>query len=414
MDIPRIPKKRPSRTLLALGGAVALALVTVAMTRVGPAVPSVDRATVVVDTVRQGPLVREIRGPGQLVPEQIRYVTTLMPGRVERVLVRPGTTVEPSTLLLELGNPDVNIQALEADQQLTAAQAQLVALQLELENGVWGQEAQVATAQRENQEAARQAHTNDELSKRGLVARVEVDRARERAGEQATRVDVETKRLALLRSSVGKRLAIQKEQVARLSAIAQFQRDQVAAMNVRAGAAGVLQELALEVGQWVTPGTTLAVVAQPGRLKAVLRIAETQAREVVANQRAVIDTRSGIARGHVSRIDPAVQDGTVTVEVVLDGPLPAGARPDMSVDGTIEIERMPNVLSVGRPAVVTGEGTTQLYRLEPDGHHAVRVPVRLGRSSVHAVEVRGGLKAGDVVVLSDMSAWDDHPRVRIR
>jgi multidrug efflux pump subunit AcrA (membrane-fusion protein) len=414
MDIPRIPKKKPSRTLLIAGGAVALALVTLAMTRVGPAVPAVDRGTVVIDTVRQGPLVREVRAPGQLVPEQIRYITTLMPARVERVLVRPGSAVEAETVLLELGNPDVNIQALQADQQLTAAQAQLVALRLELESGVMGQEASVATAQRENQEALRQAKTNDELAKRGLVARVEVDRARERAGEQAIRVDVESKRLGLLRTSIRERLAIQQEQVARLSAIARFQRDQVDAMHVRAGAKGVLQALALEVGQWVTPGMTLAIVAQPGRLKAVLRIAETQAREIVAGQSATVDTRSGVARGRVSRIDPAVQDGTVAVEVVFEGALPPGARPDMSVDGTIEIERLPNVLSVGRPALLTGEGRTTMFKVERDGHHATRVPVTLGRSSARDVEIKDGLAAGDVVVLSDPSAWDGHARIALR
>jgi multidrug resistance efflux pump len=394
--------------------AVALAVVTIAVSRVDPAVPGVDREAVVVDTVKRGPLVREIRGPGQLVPEQIRYVTTLTPGRVERVLVRPGAPVEADALLLELANPDVNIRALEAEQQLTAAQAQLVALRLELEGAVWTQEGALATARRESDEAERQARNNEALSARGLVARIELDRARDRAREAATRTDAETKRLALQKSSIAGRLAVQKEQVARLEAIARFQRDQVGSMQVRAGARGVVQELALEVGQWVTPGMTLAIVAQAGRLKAVLRIAETEAREVVVGQPATIDTRSGLAHGHVARVDPAVTNGTVTVEIVLDGALPAGARPDMSVDGTIEIERLKDVLRLGRPALVPGGGVATLYRMEKDGHHASRVAVRLGRSSVRAVEVVSGLAPGDVVVLSDMSAWDSHARVRIR
>jgi len=410
MDVPRIPKKKPKRAVLLGGGAVAAALIAIFVAKVDPAVPAVDHDAVALDTVRLGPLVREVRGPGQLVPEQIRYITALTPGRVERVLVRPGAAVEAETELLTLANPDVHIQALSAEQQLSAAEAQLVALKLELESALWQQEGAVATARREFEEAQRQAKTNAVLAEKGLVARIELDRAQDRAHEEATRVDAEGKRLELQRSSIAGRLAVQKRQVERLEAIARFQEDQVASMNVRAGAKGVVQELALEVGQWVTPGTTLAVVAQPGRLKAVLRIAETEAREVVIGQPAAVDVRNGVARGHVSRIDPAVTNGTVTVEVVFDGALPPGARPDMSVDGTVEIERLPRVLSVGRPAVAT----TSLYRLERDGHHASRVAVRLGRSSVRSVEVLSGLNAGDVVVLSDMSAWDRHPRVRIR
>jgi multidrug resistance efflux pump len=410
LDVPRITKKKPKRVLLLGGGALASALIAIFVAKVDPAVPAVDRDGVALDTVRLGPLVREVRGPGQLVPEQIRYITALTPGRVERVLVRPGAAVDAETELLTLANPDVHIQELAAEQQLSAAEAQLVSLKLELESALWQQEGTVATAQREFGEAQRLAKTNAALAQKGLVARIELDRAQDRAHEEATRVEAEGKRLALQRSSIAGRLAVQTRQVERLEAIARFQRDQVASMNVRAGAKGVVQELALEVGQWVTPGTTLAVVAQPGRLKAVLRIAETEAREVVLGQPATIDVRNGVARGHVSRIDPAVTNGTVTVEVAFDGALPAGARPDMSVDGTIEIERLAHVLSVGRPATAT----TSLYRLERDGHHASRVPVRLGRSSVRSIEVLAGLNAGDVVVVSDMSAWDRHPRVRIR
>jgi multidrug resistance efflux pump len=414
LDVPRTQKKRPNRRLWIAAAAFALAACAIAVARVDPAVPAVDHDAIVLDTVRLGPLVREVRGPGQLVPEQIRYVTTLTPGRVEQVLVRPGAAVGPATELLTLANPDVHIQALTAEQQLTAAEAQLVSLKLELESALWTQESALATAKREFGEADRVARTNEALAGKGLIARIELDRAQDRAREEATRVESETKRLELQRSSIAGRLAVQRRQVERLGAIARFQRDQVASMNVRAGAEGVVQELALEVGQWVTPGMTLAIVAQPGRLKAVLRIAETDAREVVAGQPAAIDTRNGIARGRVSRIDPAVADGTVKVEVVFDGALPAGARPDMSIDGTVEIERLPRVLSVGRPARLPANGAAALYRVEKDRQHASRVAVRLGRSSVRAVEVTSGLAAGDVVVISDMSAWDRHARIRIR
>jgi len=234
-----------------------------------------------------------------------------------------------------------------------------------------------------------------------------------RATELKTRLDVETKRLAMISSSIEPQLAVQREQVRRLQAIAAFQRGQVASMTVRAGAAGIVQELRLEVGQWVTSGMNLAIVAQPGRLKAVLHVPETQARDVVLNQSAAIDTRNGIARGHVIRIDPAVQNGTVTVEVALEGKLPGGARPDMSVDGTIEVERLSNVLYVGRPVLGDAESATNLFRLDPDGEHATRLPVRLGRGSVSEIEVTAGLRAGDKVILSDMSEWDDHKRIRL-
>jgi len=414
MDVPRKPKSKRGR-YLALGSATALlALATIALSRVDSAMPTVKRATLTIDSVKRGPMVREVRGPGNLVPEQIRYITTLTPGRVERILARPGASVEPGTVLLELGNPDVHIQALESEQELTGAQAQLVTTRLNLENQRFTQEAALASVRREYEDAARQARVSEELAKKDMIPQVELERARDHAKEMATRMDVETRRLETIKSSIAPELQVQRDQVARLRAISNFQRGQVASMRVQAGIGGVLQELPLEVGQWVTPGMTLAIVAQPGKLKAVLRIAETQARDVVLNQPASVDTRNGIVRGHVMRIDPAVQNGTVTVEVALDGKLPPGARPDMSVDGTIEVDRLNDVLSVGRPVNGTTETTAGLFRLDPDGSHATRVPVRLGRGSVNAIEVLGGLRAGDKVILSDMSEWDECSRVRIR
>lgn len=414
MDIPRQQKPKRRRYLYLGGGIGAIVLTTVALSQLEPAAPSVDRAVVWTDTVRRGPMVRQVRGPGNLVPEQIRYITTLTPGRVDRVLLRPGVAVDSGTVLLELSNPDVHIQALQADQQLTAAEAQLVSLRADLENQRLTQEASVAMVRSEYAEARRQLKANEELAEGGLVPSLELSRLRDRAAEFEVRLDVERKRLELFAGTIEAQLEVQRQQVTRLRAIAEFQRNQIASMTVRAGSAGVLQELSLEVGQWVMPGMSLAVVVQPGRLKAVVRIPETQAKDVVLNQRATIDTRNGLISGRVRRIDPAVVNGTVAVDVELEGELPPGARPDLSVDGTIEVERLDDVLYVGRPAYGQAESTVGLFRLDPGGKGAVRVSVRLGRSSVNAIEVRDGLQPGDVVILSDMSTWDSHERVRLK
>jgi hypothetical protein len=268
--------------------------------------------------------------------------------------------------------------------------------------------------QSECDEAVRQARVSEELAEKGLIARIQVDRARDRATEMTKRLEVESKRLEMISASIGPQLAIQGEQVVRLQAICKFQREQVASMRVEAGASGVLQGMPLEVGQWVTPGMTLAVVAQPGRLKALLRIPETHTRDVALNQPAAIDTRNGIVPGRVTRIDPAVQNGTVTVEVALEDKLPPGSRPDMSIDGTIEIERLSDVLYMSRTVNGQSESRVGLFRLESDEQHAARVPVELGRSSVNMIEIIDGLRVGDKVILSDMAEWDSHERVRLR
>jgi len=415
MDIQRTIKPKRRRYLIPALLVGTLVLVTAALSQLGPASPSVKRSMLSFATVERGLFVRDVRGPGNLVPEQIRYITALTPGRVERVELRPGASVDPSTVLMELSNPDVHIQALQAEEQLTGAEAALVSLKLALENEKLTQEAAVAAAQSDYDDAVRQANTNAELAKGGLVAGQVLARSQDRMKELATRLDVERKRLDLTQKTASDRLAVNERQVDRMRAISRFQEEQVASMQVKAGAKGILQELSLEVGQWVTPGMTLAVVAEPGRLKAVLHVPETEAREITLRQPARIDTRNGgIVNGSVLRIDPVVQNGTVTVEVSLDGDLPAGLRPDMSVDGTIEIDRKPDALFVGRPIDGSSSGASSVFLVEPNHKFAHRIPVRFGAGSVSSIEILDGLKVGDEIILSDMSSWDGHDRIRIR
>lgn len=413
MDVPREPVRKRSRYLYIGMGVVAVVGITAFLARLEPAAPSVDRAAIWTDSVRLGDMVRQVRGPGTLVPERIRIVTAVTAGRVEVIHLEPGQEVDRNTVLVEMSNPDVQLESLDAQRQLSAAEAELVNLRATLENQRLTQEALVATVRAEQQEAARQVELSRELAEKNLIARLELDRAEDRAEELAKRLDVELRRLQIATESVEGQLAVQENQVERLRAITHFQSDRAASMQVEAGAGGVLQELPLQVGQWAMAGQELARVVEPGRLKAVLRIPETQARDVAVGQVAHIDTRNGIVQGRVIRIDPSVQAGTVTVDVALDGELPQGARPDLSVDGTIEIERLESVLHVGRPAYGQSGGQVSLFRLEAGGRSASRVSVRLGRSSVNTIEIEGGLEPGDVVILSDMSAWDGHDRVRL-
>lgn len=414
MDIPRSNNGRKRGRLYTAAGIGALVLVTVAVSRLEPAAPTVERATVWVDTVARGTMVRQVRGPGTLVPEQIRYIAAVTAGRVERVLAEPGAEVEPGTVLLELSNPEVARQTLEVQRQLTQAEAELVNLRASLENQRLNQQAAVASVLSEAREAQRQAEANEELARRGLISTMDLGRTRDRATELETRLQIERQRVEFLAESMRAQLAAQQSQIERLRGLVEFQREQVASLQVRAGASGVLRELPLQEGQWVNPGSNLAVVVQPGRLKAELRVPETQARDVVVGLNAAIDTRNGVVPGRVVRIDPAVQNGTVRVDVALDGALPRGARPDLSVDGVIEIDRLENALHVGRPAYGAAESSIGLFRLSPDGSEATRVRVRLGRGSVNTIEVLDGLREGDVVILSDMSAWDGAERVRLR
>ena len=392
----------------------ALGVTTVGLARLKPAAPSVEAGTLWMDTVRQGPMVREVRGPGTLVPEQIRWVSAIAPGRVERKLVLPGARVNAGTVLLELSNPDVQIQLLQAQRQLTDAEAQLVSLKTTLETQKLNQEGVVANIRSEFREALRKAASDSALAAQDLISSSEYARSKDRAEEFTARIGVEEQRLRIYTENIQSQLDVQKEQVERMRAVAEFQRGLVNAMVVRAGADGVLQELPIEVGQWAISGATLAKVVQPEKLKAVLRIPETQARDVGIGQDANIDTRNGIVAGHVIRIDPASQNGTVTVDVALDGALPKGARPDLSVDGTLVLERLDNVLNVGRPAYGQANSTVGIFRLVPGTSEAERVRVELGRNSVNTIEIIRGLNKGDVVILSDMSRWDAVDRVKLK
>ena len=439
MDVPRPKPKRTLRNALVAAGLLAAAAVTAALARLEPAAPTVERATLWVDTVRRGPLVRQVRAPGTLVPEHVRIVSALTAGRVEQVYARPGVTVTPGTPLLELSNPDVQLQLLEAERQLGEAEGQLASVRTSLEATRLQQQATVAAITSDYNAARRNAAVFDTLDKKGMSSANEVAAARDKVRELAERRTLEQQRLVLSRDAVGRQVALEEANVQRLRGVAQFMRDRVAAMHVTAGEAGLLQVLDLDLGQWVVPGQMLARVAQPDRLKAVLRVPETQAKDVAIGQAVAVDTRTGsgdqgsgsgdaraaaspprsasatgVIPGRVLRVDPAVQNGTVAVEVALDGPLPAGARADLSVDGTIEIERLPDVLSVGRPAYGQPESTVGLFRLSTDGSRAERVRVTLGRASVNAVEVVRGLAPGDRVIVSDVSQYDAQDKLRIK
>ncbi len=414
MDIQRTPAKQGRKRLIYGGIAlVAIVAMTLGLRSLKPAAPEVDRASVWIDSVQKGPLVIEVRGPGTLVPERIRYISAVTAGRVERRLAEPGQAVTAETVLLELSNPDVQLEALESERQLTVAQADRVNLKADLETQRLNQEGVVAAAKAAYLDAKRNAEASEGLASKELISASDAARARERVEELATRFEVEEKRLAVMVGAADSQLALQREQVGRLRDVTNFQRFRVRSMEVKAGANGILQELPLEVGQWAQSGATLARIVEPGKLKAVLRIPETQAKDVAMGQPATIDTRNGLAKGKVARIDPAVQNGTVTVDVSLEGELPRGARPDLSVDGTIQVERLDNVLHVGRPAYGQANSAVGLFKLVGDGTEAVRVNVRLGRTSVNTVEILGGLQVGEKVIISDMSRWDSYERVRV-
>lgn len=414
MDVPRAPaKKGRKRIIYGAAALLAVLMTTLGLRNLKPAAPRVDRAAVWIDSVQRGPLVIEVRGPGTLVPERIRYISAVTAGRVERRLVERGAVVRGGTVLLELSNPDVQLEALESERQLTAAQADRVNLRANLETQRLNQEAAVAAAKAAYLDAKRNADAAEGLASKELISTMEASRARDRVEEVQTRYKVEEQRLAVMVEAADSQMVLQEAQVDRLRAVTEFQRGRVRSMHVLAGADGTVQELPLEVGQWAQSGATLARLVEPGRLKAVLRIPETQAKDVTLGQPAAIDTRNGIVQGKVARIDPAVLNGTVTVDVSLEGDLPRGARPDLSVDGTIQVERLNNVLHLGRPAYGQANSSVGLFKLTPDGVNAVRTTVRLGRTSVNTVEILGGLQPGDKLIISDMSRWDAYERVRV-
>ena len=413
MDVVREKKVNRRPQYLAGGALLLVVLTTAGISRLKDAPPTVERAALSIDTVETGPMLREVRAPGTLVPEQIRWISAVAPGRVEKKLVQPGTKVTAETVLMELSNPDVEIQLLQAQRQLTDAEAQLVALRISLETQRLTQAGVVAQVRSQYNEASRQAGAAREMVDKQLISAFDAAKAQDAVKEMTERLAIEQQRLALLTDNIPLQLKVQQEQVSRLKAVVAFQHSLAGAMIVRAGADGVLQELPLEVGQFAQSGTTIAKVVQPERLKAVLRVQENQARDVTIGQPAIIDTRNGLVKGHVSRTDPSSSGGTVTVDVALDDSLPRGARPDLSVDGTIEIERLGKVVHVGRPTYGQANSTVGLFRVLPNGN-AERVQVALGRSSASEIEIVRGLEPGDVVILSDMSRFDGVDRVRVR
>ncbi len=413
MDVKREPPKKTKRNVMIAGGVIALVVTTVALSNLEARPQGAARAEMWIDSVVRGEMVRQVRAPGTLVPEQMRYVAAVTAGRVEERPLRPGSPVTKNTVILVLSNPEVQLEALEAQRNLTQAEQDFVTLKTTLESNRLNQQGQVAQVRSLKAQAEREAAVMEGLDAKGLSSRNEVQRAKDAATELQVRLTVEEKRLALLDGALGEQLEKARANVERLRAIARFQNERVASMRVLAGEDGVLQSLNWELGQWVNPGEELARVAQPGKLKAVLRVPETQVKDVVLGQRATIDTRNGFINGRVMRVDPMSTNATVTVEVALEGELPQGARTDLSVDGVIELERLTDVLYVARPAYGQPETTVGLFKVSADGKTAERVSVKLGRASVSTIEVQAGLQPGDSVIVSDMTRFDNVDKIRI-
>lgn len=417
MDIKRDPPSKRKRYLAWGAGMLAIVGVTAGISRLKPAAPGVERGTLYFDVVKRGEMIRDVHAPGTLVPEHVRIVAAVTAGRIEQLPVLPGDKVTPTTVIVELSNPDVQLQALQAEQAVTAAEGALASLRSSLAQQRMSQEAMIASLTTEYNKALRDVTVQEGLDRKGLAMKSDLAAARDAATELRTRMVLEQQRLAEMKSTAAEQIQLDQEQITRLKAIVQENRNRVASMRVLAGEAGVLQTLGnppLELGQWINSGFELARVAQPGRLKAVLRVPEAQAKDVAIGERASIDTRNGIVPGHVTRADPSSQEGTVAVEVALDGPLPPGTRSDLSVDGTIEIERLPNVLHVARPAYGAENSTVGLFKVDANTGYAHRVNVKFGRASVNSIEVLQGLAVGDSVVIGDMSTWDNVSRVRLK
>jgi len=416
MDVPRegvAAKKRKRRILIISASAVGLILATFALSRLKPAAPSVDRSSVWIDTVKRGPMVRQVRGLGTLVPEEFRWLPATTEASVEKILIWPGTKVEPGDVILELTSPELEQSAHEAESKAKAAEAELATEKATLQRELLDQESKATAAHSAYEQARMERQTNDQLAKNGLVAELVYKTSKIKEEECQKSDEIESKRLNFSRDSIEPQLASKQAAVDQANQFAKLKLDQVEALHVKAGMSGVLQALPVQVGQRVKPGDNLARVADPSKLKAQIKIAETQAKDIQPNQQATIDTRNGVVKGHVKRIDPAVEQGTVTVDVAFDEELPKGARPDLSVDGTIELERLDNVVFVGRPAFGQENNTVGMFKLVPGSNDAVRAPVKLGKSSVNTIEILSGLNPGDQVILSDTSAWDSHERIRL-
>ena len=417
MDVARegVAEKRRRWLLLAggAGGAAAIALVVLAL-RLEPAAPAVDRGTVFVDTVRRGEMLLSVRGPGILAPVEVRWVAAGAEGRVARVHALPGVRVEPDTVILTLENPTLVQELTSAELELAAAEANLDDRRVQLRRQVLNQRSQLASVEAEARQAALDAEADEEIHEEGIIGHIALEDSRSRSAELRLRASREEERLRLAEETAAAELEAEESRLARLRAVADLKRELVSRLAVRAGIAGVLQEVSAEAGQRVAAGDNLARVAEPSRLKAELRIAEVQAKDIEVGQIARVDTRNGVVPGRVARVDPAVRDGAVTVDVELTGDLPRGARSDLSVDGVVEIARLPDVLHVGRPAFGQEGDEVELFRLASGGETGTRARVRLGKASVNTVEILDGLAEGDSVILSDTSAWDGHDRIRLR
>src|SRR6266849_10238480 len=412
MDIKRPAKSKFRKHVrAAVFGVLSLAAIggiTFGLTKLKPAAPSVDRSTLLIDTVKRGQFLRQVRGNGTLVPQLTRWVPAPADGRVETILVQPGVEVSASTVIVELSNPQMEQQALDAEFQVKAAQADQESLRVRLESENMTQQSAIATINAEYSQAKIQLDTDEVLAKQGLTPELLLKISRVKVQDLANRLKVEQQRLAISGRATKAQINAQDSRILQLRTLAKLKKDQVDALKVRAGTNGVLQVVAVQEGQQVAPGVNIARVADPASLKAELKINETQIKDVRVGQPVAVDTRNGIIQGQVSRIDPAAREGTFVVDAELTGPLPGSARPDLSVDGTIELERLNNVLYVGRPAFGQGQQTVGMFRLSPDGQEATRVQVALGRSSVSTVEIVSGLKEGDKVILSDTSTMDSY------
>ncbi len=415
MDKPRPSQARKKRIKRVIYGTLVLSmglLITLGLSRLKPAAPRVDRATVYIDSVKRGEMLRQVRGLGKLVPEEIRWIAATTQGLVERIVVLPGVDVTPDTVLVELSNPDLEQSTLDVELQIQAAEADLANLRVQLESNLLNQQAGAANVAANATTARLQYEADAELAKEGLIAELNLNLSRVRAEQGAEASALEQKRLEIASKAADAQIVAQQARINQLTALHALRLSNLDKLKVRAGIFGVLQQVPIEVGDQLSPGTRIARVAEPGRLKAELSIAETQAKDIQTGQFASIDTRNGIILGTVIRIDPAVLNGTVLVDVRLDGELPRGARPDLSVDGTVEIERLDDVLYVGRPAYGQANSLVGIFVLNLEGE-AIRRQVRLGRTSVSTMEIVEGLNVGDEVILSDMSAWDAFDRVQL-
>jgi HlyD family secretion protein len=407
-------QKRIRRTIYIAIAVVVIPLVTYALSKLKPAAPSVDPATVWTDTVKRGPMLREVRGLGTLVPETIRLIPAATDGQVQQRYLLPGTPVKANTVILDLSNPQLQQEALDAEFQLKGAEANLEQTKAQLQNQLMDKRNFAASISSQYRTSEMVKQTKEELGKNGLAPQLDVKTAEVQAEELAKQNDLAVKEVEIFQNSIAAQLAVQEASVNEKKAMYELKKSQLDQLHIRPGIDGMLQELDVEIGQKVTMGTVLARVAQPTHLKAQLKIAETQAKDVTIGQKASVDTHNGIIAGHVTRIDPAVVNGTVTVDVGLEGELPQGARPDLSVEGTIELERLADVLYVGRPVHGEANSTVGLFKVVDDGAAAVRVQVQLGRTSVNTVEIVKGLQIGDKVILSDMSASDNYDRVQLK